>query len=746
MKKYFFLLSISFSILAFQSFSQSSLTLEDIWLNNKFVPKSVSGFKGMKDGLHYTEVVSNAASKEKFIIVKSFKTGETTDTLLKSHWLLPPDSLKPISFDSYSFNADESKILISIQTEKIYRRSSKSFFFVYDLKTQKTIPVSKNGKQIAATFSPDGTKVAFVRDNNLFITLLLTGTETAVTNNGKKNELINGITDWVYEEEFAFVQAYQWSPDSRYIAFMRFDESKVPEYTIQYFNDLYPENYTYKYPKVGEQNSVVSLFVYNVLGKSTAFIDCGGDDSQYFPRMLWTQNANELCITRLNRLQNKLDLLLANVDSTVNMSGPNVRLQSPFTIVAKIFFTETNDRYIDINNDLTFFNHNQNFIWTSSINGFHHIYIYNLKGELIQQVTNGNWDVTNFYGIDEKSNTIYFQSAEVSPLERYVYSIKTDGTDKKQLTNSIGANDAEFTPGFFYFMNNHSDANTPNDFSLCSNDGKVIRVLQDNSDLKNALKSYHLNPKTFFNFNIADGTSLNGFIIKPANFDSTKKYPVYMFCYGGPGSQKVLNAWAGYDFMFHEFITQHDYIVVCVDNRGTGARGQDFQKITYLQLGKYETDDQIAAAKYLQSKTFVDPARIGMFGWSFGGYMAARCITLGSDVFKTAVAVAPVTDWRFYDSVYTERYMRTDTDNKAGYDSTSVLNYVKRIEGKLLLIHGLADDNVHYQNSAMFIKTLYQNNIDFSQLTFPDKNHGISGGNTRFYLYNQVSDFIFNNL
>lgn len=732
-------------VFAFQfTFAQSTLSLDDIWLNSKYAAKGVGGFNAMNDGEHYTEVVTNGDTKEKFIVVKSFKTGETTDTILQSHLLLPPDSVHAISFDSYWFSNDESKILLSTQTEKIYRRSFAANYFVFDIKTKTTRPVSKNGKQISASFSPDGNNVAFVRNNNIYISNIFTSTETAVTTNGKKNEIINGICDWVYEEEFAFVQAFQWSPDGKYIAYMQFDESKVPEYTIQYFRDLYPENYTYKYPKVGEPNSVVSLFAYNVFSKQTATILCGSD-LDYFPRLQWTNVASQLCITRLNRLQNRLDLLLANMDSTT-ANITTGRNHTPFLITANIFFTETNDRYIEINNYLKFFDGNKHFMWVSSKNGFNHIYIYNADGNLSNQVTTGNFDITNVYGLDEKTNTIYFQSDEGSPLERNVFSIKTNGTGKKQLTAKPGVNNADFSKGFLYFLNNHSDANNPPDFSLMNSDGKLIRPLEDNSTLKKNLDALQLSKKTFFTFQITDGTTLNGYLILPSHFDSTQKYPVFMTCYGGPGSQQVLNSWGGNDFMYQQYLSQHGYIIACVDNRGTGGRGENFTKMTYLQLGNFETQDQISAAHFLQTKQFVDPTRIGMFGWSFGGYMACRCISIGSDVFKTAIAVAPVTDWRFYDSIYTERYMRTDSDNKAGYDSTSVISYANKIKGNFLLVHGLSDDNVHYQNSAMLMKTLYQNNIPFTQYTFPDKNHSINGGNTRYYLFTQISQYIFNNL
>jgi dipeptidyl-peptidase 4 len=708
---------------------QQQLTIDDIWYSGKFYGNPVNDFQPMKDGLHYT-VIEEGEAKTVAIVEYDYQNGKAVDTLLKNTWLKTNDK-KPAYFKSYTLSNDESKILIPINTESIYRRSSRSTYLVYDIKTKTTTNLSPNAKQENAVFSPDGSKAAFVRDNNIFIEDIATAKETQVTTDGKRNFIINGLTDWVYEEEFEFTQAFAWSPDGKRIAFYRFDETHVPEYTLQYFNDsTYPENYTYKYPKAGETNAKVSISIYDVATGKTILADIGKDTDQYIPRMKWTKDANVLSLQRMNRHQNKLEILLVNANDGST----------------KTILTETSKTYINVTNDLTFFNNNQNFIWTSEEDGFKHIYNYTIDGKPVNKITTGNWDVSAFYGVDEKNKTVFYQSAEVTPMQRYVYSISLDGKDKKQLTEMKGINGADFTPTYSYFLNTHSDANTPDDYSIYDSKGKQIRVVEDNADLKGGLKLYALSPKKFFSFKTPGGVQLNGWMIKPVNFDSTKTYPVYMTVYGGPGAQMVMDQWENLNYMSDEFIAEHGYIVVCVDNRGTGGRGFDFENCTYLHLGKLETLDQISAAEYLQTLPYVDKNRIGIFGWSYGGFMACNCIEQGSDVFKMAIAVAPVTDWRFYDSIYTERYMLTPKENPEGYKETSDLEYADRIKGKFLLVHGLDDDNVHFQNSAELMKKMQEANVVFQSIVFPGKNHGIYGGNTRAYLYKRLTDFIFTNL
>ena len=727
MKRYYLLSVALFSFLA--SVAQSPLTLEDIWSKPTFTGKSVAGYSSMKDGEHYSAVQYNADNLQNYLVY-SFATGMVTDTIALGIKLVPVDSSGVISPESFVLSNDEERVLFETEPEAIYRHSSRASWFVYDRITGQLKPVSNGGKQQVPAFSADNNKIAFVRGNNIFYRDLITGKEIQVTTDGQQNVIINGIADWVYQEEFAFVQAYQWSPDGKYIAYYRFDESEVPEYTVQYFTGLYPENYTYKYPKVGEKNAVVSIHIYEVASGKQVKVDLGTETNQYVPRIKWTQDATTLCVFRMNRWQNILELLLADVT----------------TGKAKLMYKEVNDRYLEINDHLTFFNANNNFIWMSERNGYNHLYIGNVSDGKLTQVTRGAWDVTDFYGMDEKSKQLFYQSAEVSPMERYVYAVSFDGKKKRRLSPAGGWNEASFNNTFTYMMIKHSSANMPADFVLYGKKGEVVRQLEDNNKLKEKLKQYPLSNKEFFSFTTSEGVTLNGWMIKPWNFDSTRKYPVFMTEYGGPGSQRVLDQWGGSDYLFHQYLAQEGYIVACIDNRGTGARGEEFRKMTYLQLGKYETIDQIEGAKYLGKLSFVDAGRIGIFGWSYGGYLSALCMELGADIFKAGISVAPVIDWRYYDSVYTERYMRDGKENEAGYVNGSPVTYAGRIKGNFLLIAGLADDNVHYQNTAVFIKKLYENNVQFDQMTFPDKNHSIRGGNTRFYLYSRMAVWLKENL
>jgi dipeptidyl-peptidase-4 len=722
-------LTLALTLTFTSTFSQSKITIEDIWQKYSFTGKSAKGFTPLKDGAHYVAKEIDSKGSTNYLIY-DYTLGKVTDTLVKGSDLVPPGFQDPIQPEGFSLNENESKILFPTETERIYRRSSVSNNFIYDWKSKQLLPVSKNGKQQVTSISPDGNSVAFVRDNNLFVKDVMSNDEKQITTDGKHNFIINGLCDWVYEEEFAFTRAYQWSPDSKSIAYYRFDESDVPEYTIQFFKDVYPENHTFKYPTVGEKNSVVSILIYHPDSKTTTKVDVGPETDQYIPRIKWTQDANKLCVFRMNRRQNKLELLLANAS----------------TGKTRVMFTEENKRYIDINDDLAFFSQNKNFIWTSEQSGYNQIYIGNVADGKLTPVTSGNYDVTAFYGIDEKNKLIYYQSAEVSPLERYVYSISLDGKKKMQLTTGKGWNTARFNDVHTYMMVSHSDANSPTDYKLFDAKGNLIRVLEDNRDLKDKLKTYPLSKLEFFTFTTSEGVQLNGYMIKPLNFDADKKYPVFMTEYGGPGSQSATNQWGSDQYIWNQYLAQEGYLVACVDNRGTGARGEEFRKMTYLHLGKYEPMDQIEAAKYLGSFPFVDKSRIGFFGWSYGGYLASLCIELGADVFKAAIAVAPVTDWRFYDTIYTERYMRNDKENKAGYDESAPLNYADRIKGNFLIVAGLADDNVHYQNTAVFMKKLYENNVKFDQLTFPDENHSLLGRNMKYYLYSRMAEWLKGNL
>ena len=714
--------SLAIFFLAQCVFAQEKMIqLEDIWASRTFSPEWVWGINSMNDGVHYSSL--NYGENNVYITQYSYETGDSILTIVDSK------DLDGISFSDYSFSEDEKKVLLPTETESIYRYSSRSNYYVYDRETKIAEELSE-GKQRLAQFSPDASKVAFVKENNIFIKDIINNTELQVTFDGEINKIINGATDWVYEEEFAFDNGMQWNASGNKIAYYRFDEEKVPEFSMDLFTDLYPSQSQFKYPKAGETNSTIELFIYDLDSNKTTKANINTEEEFYIPRIKWTLDENVLSVQRMNRHQNQLDFIL--VDAKDGSS--------------QTIFTENDAAYIDITDNLTFLNDGKYFIWTSEKSGYNHIYLYNLKGKQVRQITKGNYDVTDFYGIDESNNTVYFASSERSPMHRDVYAVQLNGKNKKTLTNKIGTNSATFSTNYKYFINQYSNANTPYYFSLFDAKGNEVRILKDNSNLKNSLSEYALGQKEFFNFKTTEGIDLNGWMMKPHNFDETKLYPVFMYLYGGPGSQQVTDSWGGSNFLWYQMLTQQGYIVACVDNRGTGARGSEFKKCTYQQLGKLETEDQIEANRYLANLTYVDGSRIGIFGWSYGGYMSSLCLLKGADEFKMAIAVAPVTNWRYYDSIYTERYMRTPQENASGYDDNSPINHVEKLKGKYLLIHGSADDNVHYQNTMEMTNALVNANKQFDLFIYPNKNHGIYGGYTRLHLFTKMTNFIKENL
>jgi dipeptidyl-peptidase-4 len=725
MKKILILLLISTSV-----FGQSKkmFTLEDVFKKGTFSTKGMRGLRSMQDGNTYLSVETDEKTKVRYVAKNNYLDGKQNSILFKETDLVYKGDTLPISTN---FNDNETKILIPVGEEAIYRRSSKANYFVYDLLSKKITEVSAKGKQLFATFSPDGNSVAFVRDNNLFVKNLLNGEEKQLTSDGKNNEVINGRSDWVYEEEFSFAQAFYWSPDGKKIAFYKFNEKEVPEFSMTMFDGLYPTEYKYKYPKPGEKNAIISIHVYDLASSNTKTVDIGTESDQYIPRIRWTQDANTVCVLRMNRHQNKVEYLLANAS----------------TGATKTMMTETDKYYVDIEKEqLTFLNNGKQFINVSEKDGFNHIYLYDLSGKQIAQITKGAWEVSDIYGIDQKNGLVYYQSSESSPLQRDVYVIGLNGKGKRKISTQAGTNTASFSTTFNYYILANSSAKSPSYVSLHTNKGAVIRVLEDNAKAKAKFAEYQLSPTEFFSLTTSEGVNLNGYMIKPADFDPNKKYPVFMYVYGGPGSQNVVDSWGASRNMWFNYLAQKGYIIACVDNRGTGLRGAEFKKMTYQNLGHYETIDQIEAAKWLAKQSYVDGSRIGIWGWSYGGYMSSLCITKGADTFKMAIAVAPVTTWRYYDSIYTERYLRTPQENAKGYDENSPINFADKLKGKFLLIHGTADDNVHFQNSVMFSEALIQANKSFEQAYYPNKNHGIFGGNTTIQLYTKMTDFILNNL
>lgn len=703
---------------------QQKITVDEIFMGG-FRTKGMDELQSMKNTNQYTVLNFDRTTRSMQINLYDFATLKKVSTLIdtKNHKELE-------GIDSYTFNANEKMILIANNTDQIFRHSFIANYFLYNTETKQLTKLF-DFKIQEPTFSPDGTQIAFAKENNLFVYNIAAQTTKQITTDGKKNHVINGITDWVYEEEFAFVRAFDWNKAGDQLAYIKFDETEVPEFSMSTFNkDLYPTVETFKYPKAGEKNAVVSLHLYDVKANATKEVQLGNYTDFYIPRIKWTNDANLLSVQVINRHQDNLDLIFVNGT----------------TGVAKVVLNEKDKAYIDITDNLTFLKDNS-FIWTSEKDGFNHIYLYDKTGKLKNQVTKGKWEVTAYYGFDEKTNTVFYQSTENGSINRDIYRIALNGKNKVRLSQFTGTNAATFSPNFQYYINSFSSASQPTSYTLNeAKAGKQVQSIVNNDALAEKLKGYNLPQKEFFVLKTAKGNELNAWMIKPKDFDANKKYPVFMFQYSGPGSQQVNNEWNGSDDYWFMMLSQQGYIVACVDGRGTGFKGADFKKVTQKELGKYELEDQIDAAKVIGNYSFVDKSRIGIFGWSFGGYMSSNCLFRGNDVFKMAIAVAPVTNWRFYDSIYTERYMQTPQENPTGYDQNSPINYVDQLKGKFLLIHGSADDNVHVQNSMQMMEALIQANKQFDSQIYPDKNHGIYGGKTRIQLYNKMTKFIQDNL
>lgn len=699
--------------------AQKEITIDDIWTNGTYRSKGVPGFRFMNDGRHYTDLRNNS------ILKYDLTTGSVVDTIVEVNLLGLPEGEKEIS--DYTFSDDEKIILLKTGMEGIYRYSTKEWNYVYSLSNKKLEKLHTGSKEMHATFSPDGNKVGFVSDNDLYYKDLTTGEVVRVTSDGKYNHIINGSCDWVYEEEFSFSKAFAWSPDSRQIAYYRFDESAVKEFSLTYYTgELYPEIVSFKYPKVGMENSTVTIHLYDTKNATVTKVDRDSEPDGYIPRIKWTNDPTKLCVFWMNRHQNHLELLLADVT----------------TGKTSLLLQEDNKYYIDIHDNLTFLTEDECFIWTSEKDGYNHIYLYGMDGKLKRQLTSGMWEVSAFHGIDEKNSTVYYQAAARSPLEREIYSIDLKGKNQKLITEKRGMNDAQFSTTYDLFVWTYSNINTPATYSVHNRKGEMVRLLEDNSGLKKLQDQTKVRPVEFFTFTTSEDVLLNGYQIRPYNFDPAKKYPVLMYLYGGPGSQEVIDGWMGTDYWWFQSLAQQGYVIACIDNRGTGGRGEEFKKMTYLQLGKYETIDQIEAAKYLGRQPYVDASKIGIFGWSYGGYMSSLCLFKGNDVFNSAIAVAPVTNWKWYDSIYTERYMRDEKENADGYENNSPINFVDRLKGNYLLVHGSTDDNVHFQNSAEMAAALIKANKQFDTYIYPNRNHSIYGDNARRHLYIKMTDFL----
>ncbi len=703
--------------------AQKEITVENIWKEYQFRSKGVEGFNTLNDGESYLKIEMENGKKS--LVKYQIQNNQKEVVVVLDDLLLQG---KKVEIDDYQFNTDETKLVFQSQTESVYRRSYNAVHYLYDLKTKSfELLDEKHSPQTLAEFSPDGTKIAYIYKNDLYVKDLATKKITPLTTDGKRNKIINGTTDWVYEEEFGITKGFEWSPDSKMIAFLKFNEKEVKEFQMAIYNDLYPEQYKFKYPKAGEDNAKVTLHIVPLKTKKISTI--GLSDYEYIPRLKWANHTNLLIVQTLNRHQNDLKYWIYDATSKS----------------ATVFHEEKSNTYVEIDDNLCILKDGSGLIRTSEKSGYNQLYKIAFDGKETA-LNKGGFDVIEFLGIQEETHMAYYSAAKHGAIHKGIYSVNLNDLSEKALSIETGYNDATFLKGMKYFIKTYSDANTPNKYTLCDASGNEIRILETNAALIEKMNGYALTKKEFITFPMAEGYVLNAWVMKPANFDPSKKYPVYMTVYGGPGSNKVLNRFDGQDYFYYQLLTQKGYIVMSVDPRGTMYQGAAFKKSTYLQLGKLEIEDVIKVAQLMQREPFVDPNRIGIQGWSYGGFMASLGMTKGADVFKMGIAVAPVTNWRYYDNIYTERFMRTPQENENGYDDNSPINHVEKLKGNYLLIHGSADDNVHYQNTMEMINALVKANKQFDLFIYPNKNHGIYGGNTRNHLFNLMLNYTLKNL
>lgn len=708
MKKLILSVSLIISAVVFAQ----EITLDKIY-SGYYRGKNIAGIASLKDGENYATIERDGIAKY------SYKTTQKLGNIVDG------------SFESYQFSGNESKILLQKESEPIYRHSFIGKFEVKDFNSGKVLALNKGNFVQEPKFSPDGTKVAFIVDNNLFYQDLNTEKITQITFDGKKNSTINGLGDWVYEEEFGHADFYQWNKGSDAIVFVKFDESEVPEMNMQMYNkSLYPTDYRFKYPKAGEKNSVVSAHLYQLKSSKIVNLHLQNFENYYIPQVFQTNASDEIVLATSNRHQNKVDVLKVNTNS-----GNVTKL-----------FTETDNAWIETDGFTMEFLEDNSFLWASERDGNKHLYWYDANGKLKKQVTKGSWEITDYYGFNPKTKEILVQTTQNGSLNKVVSKINIINGKSQLISNKEGNNSASFSKNYNYFIETSSSAKNPYQYILKDGNGKTVKELQNNNEMLQKLQADQWVAKEYFTIPNEAGDQMNAYILKPKNFDPNKKYPLFMYQYSGPGSQQVSNSWDGGNGIWFNHLVQKGYIVACVDGRGTGYKGTKYKKVTYLNLGKYEIEDQIAAAKWFGKQSYIDKDRIGIFGWSFGGYMASLALTKGADVFKLGIAVAPVTNWRYYDSIYTERFLRTPQENPAGYDQNSPTTFANLLKGKFLLIHGTADDNVHFQNSMEFSEALIQNKKQFEFMAYPDKNHGIYGGQTRPQLFQKMTDFILNNL
>ena len=714
--------------------ADNKITLKDV-TGKTFTPKYITGVDPIKGTDRYASISNDGRQ----IIEYAFKTGNQTRVLFdiaNTHG----ESIKQL--DGYMLSPDGKRMLIQTNTHKIYRRSFTADYYIYTIQSRKLEKLSTGGPQQIPTWSPDGNQIAFVRDNNIFLVkLLYDNAESQITKDGKFNEIINGVPDWVYEEEFSTNRSLCFTADSRMLCWIKYDERKVKEYSLQLFmgshptmkaNEVYPGTYTYKYPKAGEDNSIVSVWSYEIQTHKTNRLQVPLEGDGYIPRIKSTNDANRIIVFTMNRHQDVLNLYAVN----------------PRTTLSQLLIKEQGDKYVKEEAMEGIAIGQNSILLPSDRDGYMHLYLYNMNGSLIRKIGDGNYDITSIYGYDETTGDVYYQAAGINPHDRQVFvSHKTGKTER--LTDTNGWNKAIFSGDYKYFLNTWSNYNTPYVFTIRDNKGKVLSTPVDNKELKEKVKTYGFNGRETFSFTTSEGVKLDGWMVKPKDFDTNKKYPVILFQYSGPGSQQVIDAWnagsMGNGGAFDYYLAQQGFIVVCVDGRGTGGRGAAFEKCTYLRIGELESRDQVETALWLGKQSYIDKERIGIWGWSFGGFNTLMSMSEGRPVFKAGVAVAPPTNWRYYDTIYTERYMRTPKENGSGY-ATNPIQRANALHGALLICHGMADDNVQPQNTMEYTEALIQADKDFKENIYTNRNHGIYGGNTRTHLLRQISNWFIEHL
>lgn len=716
-------------LLALASVAGNKLQLKQI-TDGTFRAASMAAVRTMPDGETYTQLSDDGRR----IVQYSFKTGKEVAVLFD---VATAKGSQLDAIDDYMLSPDGSRLLVQTNTQRIYRHSLTATYYIYTIRNNRLVPLSDHGPQQTPLFSPDGLQIAFVRDNNIFIVkLLYDNAEVQITKDGKRNEIINGIPDWVNEEEFSNDRAMVFTADSKQLVWVRYDESKVPQYSMQLFKGLAPERteyadypgfYTYKYPIAGQQNAQATLWSFDIASRQTRQLQLPVDADGYVPRLVMTSDATQVAAYTLNRHQDCLRIFMCN----------------PLSTVCRQVVEEQVDKYVREEAMEGIVITDQHILVPSDRSGWMHLYLYNHHGQLLRQVDTGDYEVSTVYGYDEATGDTYFASHESGATEQRVYVVHANGK-KECLTPKAGWNTAVFSHNYKYFIRTWSDLNTPPEYALCDNKGKVLTTLIDNRQLVTTLSTYDLGQRELMQLTTAEGVVLNAWVVKPAGFNASRRYPVVMYQYGGPGSQQVKNVWnigmAGQGAILEQLLCQQGFVCVCVDNRGTGGRGADFEKCIYQKLGQLEAADQVEAALWLGRQPWVDKERIAIWGWSFGGFNTLMSMSEGREVFRAGIAIAPPTSWKFYDTVYTERFMRTPKENPMGYFDNPI-HRAEKLHGALLLCHGLADDNVHFRNTAEYTEALVQADKDFSQLVYTNRNHGIYGGNTRQHLYRQCLQF-----